>query len=87
MEPAAARARVDDDRPARRGLHDAFRILTGGARTVLPRQQTLLARSPGASTALTDVERAVFRRLAVFHAPFPLDAAESRRRRRIDESP
>ena len=77
LELAAARTRtVPLDRLAR-GLDDAFRLLTGGARTALPRQQTLLASIAWSVDLLDDAERAVLRRLAVFRGPFPLEAAEA----------
>ena len=77
LELAAARTRtVPLDRLAR-GLDDAFRLLTGGARTALPRQQTLLASIAWSVDLLDDAERAVLRRLAVFRGPFPLEAAET----------
>ena len=76
LELAAARVRtVPLDRLAR-GLADAFRLLTGGARTALPRQQTLLASIMWSVDLLDDTERVVLRRLAVFRGPFPLEAAE-----------
>ena len=77
LELAAARVRtVPLDRLAR-GLADAFRLLTGGARTALPRQQTLLASIMWSVDLLDDTERVVLRRLAVFRGPFPLEAAEA----------
>jgi predicted ATPase len=77
LELAAARVRtVPLDRLAR-GLADAFRLLTGGARTALPRQQTLLASINWSVDLLDDTERAVLRRLAVFRGLFPLEAAEA----------
>jgi predicted ATPase len=77
LELAAARARtVPLDRLAG-GLDDAFRLLTGGARTAMPRQQTLLASIAWSVDLLDDAERAVLRRLAVFRGPFTLDAVEA----------
>jgi DNA-binding CsgD family transcriptional regulator len=58
------------------GLDDAFRLLTGGARTALPRQQTLLASIAWSVDLLDARDDAVLRRLAVFAAPFTIDAAE-----------
>ena len=58
-------------------LDRRFLLLTGGARTVLARQQTLLASVEWSHDLLAPDERAVFRRLGVFTGPFPLDAAES----------
>jgi predicted ATPase/class 3 adenylate cyclase/DNA-binding CsgD family transcriptional regulator len=76
LELAAARARsLPLDRLAA-GLDDAFRLLTGGSRTALARQQTLLASIAWSVELLTAEERAVFRRLAVFRSAFTLDAAE-----------
>ena len=76
LELAAARARsLPLDRLAT-GLDDAFRLLTGGSRTALARQQTLLASIAWSVDLLTEQERAVFCRLAVFRSAFTLDAAE-----------
>ena len=76
IELAAARIRtVPVDRLAR-DLDDAFRVLTGGSRTAMARQQTLLASIAWSVDLLDDVERAVLRRLAVFLGPFTLEAAE-----------
>lgn len=76
LELAAARARsLSLDRLAA-GLDDVFLLLTGGSRAALARQQTLLASIGWSVDLLTESERAVFRRLAVFRAAFTLDAAE-----------
>ncbi len=76
LELAAARVRtLPLDRLAR-GLHDAFRLLTGGSRTTLARQQTLLASIAWSIDLLDSRERLVLRRLAVFPTTFTLDAAE-----------
>lgn len=77
VELAAARTRSMTLERIAAGLNDAFRLLTGGARTMLARQQTLLASIAWSVDALGDRERAVYRRLAVFVAPFTLDAAEA----------
>jgi predicted ATPase len=76
IELAAARVRGLTVEQVAAGLDDRFRLLTGGARTVLPRQQTLQASVDWGYELLTDDERAVFRRLAVFAGGFTLDAAE-----------
>lgn len=57
-------------------LEDRFRLLTGGRRR-LQRQQTLAAALDWSHDLLSDDERAVFRRLAVFAGSFALDAAEA----------
>ena len=61
----------------RRELDDRFRLLTGGARTVLARQQTLAASVDWSHERLDDAEQVTFRRLGVFAGPFPLEAAEA----------
>ena len=59
------------------GLHDRFRLLTGGARTAVRRQQTLRASVEWSHALLTQTECVVFRRLAVFLGGFELDAAQA----------
>lgn len=51
--------------------------MTGGARTALPRQQTLRALIDWSYDLLSDPEKALFRRLAVFVGGWTLEAAES----------
>jgi predicted ATPase/DNA-binding CsgD family transcriptional regulator len=58
-------------------LDDAYRLLTGGSRTALPRQQTLLATVDWSYDLLSEMERRVFRRLSVFAGGFTLEAAEA----------
>jgi predicted ATPase/class 3 adenylate cyclase/DNA-binding CsgD family transcriptional regulator len=77
LELAAARTRTLSLEHLATGLNDAFRLLTGGARTALPRQQTLLASIAWSVDLLDAVERAVLRRFAVFQRSFTLDAAEA----------
>jgi predicted ATPase/class 3 adenylate cyclase len=57
-------------------LDDRFRLLTGGSRTALPRQQTLRATIDWSYKLLSDQERTLFRRLAVFAGGWTLEAAE-----------
>ncbi len=77
LELAAARVRsLPLDRVAD-GLDQIFRSLIGAARTVVPRQQTMLASISWSVDLLDDVERSVLRRLAVFRAAFPARAAEA----------
>jgi len=76
LELAAARVRsVPVDKIAER-LGDRFRVLTGGSRTALPRQQTLRACIDWSYNLLTAQERTVLRRLAVFAGGFSLEGAE-----------
>ena len=58
-------------------LDDRFRLLTGGARTVMARQQTLAASVDWSHDRLDEAEQMTFRRLGVFAGPFPLEAAEA----------
>ena len=77
LELAASRtASLGVENVARR-LGDLFRILTGGSRTALPRQQTLEALITWSYELLNDEERTVFRRLAVFAGSWDLEAAEA----------
>jgi len=77
IELAAARTRVFTPRQIADALSERFRLLTGAARTALPRQQTLEASVDWSYNLLTEVERAVFRRLAVFAGSFGFEAAEA----------
>jgi predicted ATPase/class 3 adenylate cyclase len=62
-------------------LHDRldqrFRLLTGGSRNALPRQQTLRALVDWSYDLLTQIEQTLFRRLSVFAGGFELEAAEA----------
>jgi len=49
-----------------RGLEQRFRLLTGGNRTALPRQQTLYALIDWSYALLNDAEKLLLTRLAVF---------------------
>src|SRR6266851_2868816 len=53
------------------------RLLTGGSRTALPRQQTLRAAIDWSYDLLPETERALLRRLAVFVGGTSLEAAEA----------
>jgi predicted ATPase/class 3 adenylate cyclase/DNA-binding CsgD family transcriptional regulator len=76
IELAAARVRVLSVEQIAGGLADRFHLLTGGARTALPRQRTLESSVDWSHDLLDDTERVVFRRLAVFAGTFTIDAAE-----------
>jgi tetratricopeptide (TPR) repeat protein len=58
-------------------LDDRFKLLTGGPRTALPRQQTLRAALDWSHDLLSLSEQALLRRLAVFAGGWTLEAAES----------
>jgi predicted ATPase/class 3 adenylate cyclase len=75
IELAAARVRALSLAEIVEGLHDRFRLLTGGARTAVRRQQTLRASVDWSHALLTEPERVLLRRLAVFVGGFDLDAA------------
>ncbi|MGW6835870.1 BTAD domain-containing putative transcriptional regulator [Streptomyces sp. NPDC054949] len=77
IELAAARLRLLTPRQIADRLDDRFRLLTGGSRTLLPRQQTLRAVVDWSWDLLTEPERAVLRRLAVFTGGCDLTAAEA----------
>ncbi|MFD9479796.1 ATP-binding protein [Streptomyces nojiriensis] len=77
IELAAARLRLLTPRQIADRLDDRFRLLTSGARTVLPRQQTLRAVVDWSWDLLDEAERTVLRRLSVFAGGCDLDAAEA----------
>ncbi len=77
LELAAARARAMPIDSLASRLDDRFRLLTGGSRTALPRQQTLRALIDWSYDLLTDAEKIVLRRLSVFAGGWTLDAAEA----------
>jgi predicted ATPase/class 3 adenylate cyclase/DNA-binding CsgD family transcriptional regulator len=76
IELAAARVRALSLAEIVDSLHDRFRLLTGGARTAVRRQQTLRASVDWSHALLTQSEQVLFRRLAVFLGGFDLDAAQ-----------
>jgi len=75
IELAAARVRVLPVEQVAARLHDRFRLLTGGGRTALRRQQTLQALVDWSHDLLPEAERRLFRRLAVFAGDWSLAAA------------
>ncbi|MFD9521369.1 BTAD domain-containing putative transcriptional regulator [Streptomyces sp. NPDC059979] len=77
IELAAARLRLLTPRQIADRLDDRFRLLTSGARTVLPRQQTLRAVVDWSWDLLDEPERTVLRRLSVFAGGCDLAAAEA----------
>ncbi len=77
IELAAARIRALSPTDLLTSLHDTFRLLTGGARTAVRRQQTLRASVDWSHELLSDPEQVLFRRLAVFYGGFDLDAAQA----------
>jgi predicted ATPase/DNA-binding CsgD family transcriptional regulator len=76
VELAAARVRMMSPTGIESALADRFRLLTGGSRTSLARQQTLEASVAWSYDLLDPDEQAVARRLAVM-SDFTLDVAEA----------
>ncbi|HVE76649.1 MAG TPA: AAA family ATPase, partial [Actinomycetota bacterium] len=77
IELAAARVKVLSPEQIQARLDDQFRLLTGGSRTALPRQQTLRALVDWSYQLLSDPEKILLRRLGVFVGGLTLDAAEA----------
>ena len=77
IELAAARVRALSLAEILDSLHDRFRLLTGGSRTAVRRQQTLRASVDWSHALLTEPERILFRRIAVFYGGFDLEAAQA----------
>lgn len=75
IELAAARMRGISPAEVLDSLHDRFRLLTGGARTAVRRQQTLRASVDWSHSLLTHAEAVLLRRLAVFTGGFDIEAA------------
>jgi predicted ATPase/class 3 adenylate cyclase len=77
IELAAARLRMLSVEQVANRLDDAFRLLTGGSRTVLPRHQTLRALIDWSYNLLTPPERSLLVSLSVFAGGWTLEAAEA----------
>ncbi len=77
IELAAARVKVLSVEQIAARLDDSYRLLAGGSRTALPRQQTLQATIDWSHHLLSEKERILFRRLSVFMGGFTLEAAEA----------
>jgi predicted ATPase len=75
IELAASRVSILSPRQLREHLNKRFRVLTGGSRDVLPRQQTLRATFDWSYDLLDERERALFRRLGNFVNGFTLEGA------------
>ena len=77
IELAAARLRSLSLASLHDRLDQRFRLLTGGSRTALARQQTLRATVEWSYSLLTGAEQLLLRRLSVFPESFGLEAAEA----------
>ena len=75
IELAAPRVKVLAVEQLSRRLDERFRILTGGSRNALPRQQTMRALIDWSYDLLSDQEKVVLRRAGVFVGGFTLEAA------------
>lgn len=75
IELAAARIAVMSPQDLASKLDERFRLLTGGVRSALPRQQTMRALFDWSYELLTYRERAVFRKLAIFANGFTSEVA------------
>jgi non-specific serine/threonine protein kinase len=76
IELAAARVRSLPVDEINNRLDQCFRLLTGGSRTALPRQQTLRALIDWSYDLLNESEKALLCRLSVFSGGWSIDAAE-----------
>jgi predicted ATPase/DNA-binding SARP family transcriptional activator len=76
IELAAARVKVLSLAEIAARLHDAFRLLSSGSRT-LPRHRTIRQTIDWSYQLLSPDEQLLLRRLAVFGAAFSLEAAEA----------
>jgi len=77
LELAAARLRMLTIEQIAARLNDRFRLLTGGRRTALPRQQTLHALIDWSWNLLDEEECVLLRRLSVFSGGWSLEAAQA----------
>jgi non-specific serine/threonine protein kinase len=77
LELAASRVRAMSVKTIAEHLGERLRLLVGGDRSGLPRQQTLRAMIDWSYQLLNEAERALLRRMAVFSGGFELDAAQA----------
>jgi predicted ATPase/class 3 adenylate cyclase len=76
IELASARVKVLTLEKINERLNDRFKLLTGGERTALPRQQTLKSLIDWSYDLLSEPEKILWRRLAAFSGGWTMDAAE-----------
>ena len=77
IELAAGRVAAFGIRGVAERLHDRFRLLTGGRRTALPRHQTILATLEWSHALLSEPERILLRRCAIFVGATTLASIEA----------
>ena len=75
IELAAARVKILSPQQIHSRLDQRFRVLTGGSRDVLPRQQTLRSLIDWSYDLLDEREKVLFRRLGIFVDGFTLEGA------------
>jgi predicted ATPase len=75
IELAAVRVKILNVAQLSQKLDERFRMLTGGSQTLLPRQQTMRAAIDWSYELLSDDEKTLFARLAVFKGGWTLEAA------------
>jgi predicted ATPase/class 3 adenylate cyclase len=76
IELAVSRVKILKVEQIAARLDDAFRLLTGGSRTALPRHQTLRGTIDWSYNLLADEEQTALRRFSVFVGGWTLEAAE-----------
>lgn len=76
IELAAVRIKVLSLNSICERLDDRFKLLTGGNRTSLPRQQTLKALIDWSYDLLSEKEKLLLQRLSVFNGGWTMDASE-----------
>jgi len=77
VELAAARIKLFSPQQIAERLDDCFKLLTGGSRTALHRQQTLRALIDWSYQTLNETEQRALRHLAVFSGGWTFEAAEA----------
>ena len=77
LELASARVAVFSPEEIAARLGDRFKLLTGGSRTALPRQQTLRALIDWSYDLLSEEEQTLLRQLSVFAGGWTFEAAEA----------
>ncbi|MDO8753075.1 MAG: hypothetical protein Q7J80_04190, partial [Anaerolineales bacterium] len=77
IELAAARTKLLSPEQIAARLDDLFRLLVGGSRTALPRQQTLRALIDWSYDLLSEEEKQLLRNASVFMGGWTLDALEA----------
>ena len=77
IELAAVRVKLLSPQAILQRLENSLNLLTGGAKDLLPRQRTMRGAIEWSYGLLTEDEKVLFRRLAIFAGGFTVEAAES----------